>query len=273
MGKVMGDQGGRGVGTSHSAFAAGSAFRGGERREEVTWHLAEETPVAFVYNTEPHAVMMATPADLEDFALGFSIAEQVVAHPKAFLTVRVEEEGVGRRLCIAVDPDELGPGALTERTLAGGSGCGLCGLAEIGQALRPLPPVPGLKRVVLAEAIVQAYEAFRDHQPMNRLNHSVHGAAFCDPEGRILLCREDVGRHNALDKVIGAMARAGFDPSEGFVLLSSRCGAELVQKAAAAGISLLATLSAPTALAVDLARGVGLTLAARNRSGGVILFQ
>jgi FdhD protein len=256
----------------HSPFAAGSAFRGGERREEVVWSLAEEAPVAFVYNTEAHAVMMATPADLEDFALGFSLAEHIITGPEHFLTVRVEEEGPGHRLCIAVDPDGLGPGAKAARTMAGGSGCGLCGVAEIGQALRPLPPVPALRHPVPGEALLRAFEDLPAHQPMNRLNHSVHAAAFCDPDGKILLCREDVGRHNALDKVIGAMARARLDPAAGFLLLTSRCGAELVQKAAAAGVALVASVSAPTALAVDLAQGVGMTLAARNRPGGVILF-
>ncbi len=262
---------------SGSVYAAGSAFRGADRMEPVAWHLAEEAPVAFVYNTESHTVMMATPADLEDFALGFSLAEEIVDDPRAVLLVKPEAVADGWRLCIAVDPDHLGRGAAVQRGMAGRTGCGLCGVDSLDGAVRPVrrrTPGAGLDpNAIPAEALMRAFEDLPAHQPMNRQNRSVHAAAFCDAEGRILVCREDVGRHNALDKVIGAAVRAGYRLADGFVVMTSRCSFELVQKAVAVGIPLLATLSAPTALAVDLAGRAGMGLAALARPGGVVMFR
>ncbi|HEY9081280.1 formate dehydrogenase accessory sulfurtransferase FdhD [Magnetovibrio sp.] len=258
---------------SCSVLTAGSTHRSDQREQAIDWHLAEEVPVAFVYNTAPHAVMMATPADLEDFALGFSIAEEIITHPDATLLTKVEHHDAGVRLCIAVDPDHVGRGFAARRSMAGRTGCGMCGIEDLQNAVRKpkrlKTPVPH----VGVEAIMHAFEQLPHNQPMNSVNKSVHAAAFCAPDGRILMAREDIGRHNALDKLIGAVHRAGLSPSLGFVAMTSRCSFELVQKACAAGIPLLATLSAPTALAVDLAERAGMSLAARAQSGTVVRFR
>ena len=158
---------------------------------------------------------------------------------------------------------------MISRSLEGRVGCGLCGIAELEDAIRmPAHKVPHVK--FGAAAIARAFAALPGHQPMNEVNRTVHAAAFCSVDGAILLAREDVGRHNALDKLIGAVARAGLSPQSGFVLMSSRCSFELVQKCAAVGIGALATISAPTALALKLARQAGLQIAAMAKNGVMI---
>lgn len=257
-----------------STFAEGSALRVGQRKEDVVWQLAEEIPVAFVYNDIPHAVMMATPTDMDDFALGFSIAEEIIDGPDGLLTAKAERQGAdGWKLCIAVDPDKLGRGFSAQRSMAGRTGCGLCGIEELKDAVREPRRIEHSNQQPCATAISRAFNDLPGHQPMNRLNRSVHAAAFCSSDGDILLCREDVGRHNALDKLIGAIYRDGLDPNSGFVAMTSRCSFELVQKAAAASIPLLATVSAPTALAVDLAKRAGMRLAAQSQPGTIVVFQ
>ncbi|MQX34969.1 formate dehydrogenase accessory sulfurtransferase FdhD [Roseospira navarrensis] len=240
----------------------------------VDWDLPDEAAVAFVYNGDPFAVMMATPADLEDFALGFSLAEGIIPRADALLLTKVRQQPEGWEVCLAVDEDRADLSRLAgRRGLEGRGGCGLCGVESLAQAARALPRVPPVPPGVTPAAIARAFQALPEHQPLNARTRSVHGAAFCDPQGRILLAREDVGRHSALDKLIGAMARAGLSAGSGFVVLTSRCGVELVQKAAFAGVPLLATLSAPTALALQAAQGAGLTLAARARPDGVVMFD
>lgn len=239
----------------------------------VDWDLPEEAPVAFVYNGDPFAVMMATPADLEDFALGFSLTEGIIPRPDALMLTKVMRQPNGWELCLAVDEDRADLARLAgRRGLEGRGGCGLCGVETLAQAMRALPRVPPGPAGVTPAAIARAFDSLPDHQPLNARTRSVHGAAFCDPDGRIVLTREDVGRHSALDKLVGAVARAGLSAAAGFVVLTSRCGVELVQKAAFAGVPLLATLSAPTALALETARAAGVTLAARARPQGVVLF-
>ena len=158
------------------------------------------------------------------------------------------------------------------RTMEGRSGCGLCGVSSLEAAIRDLPMVQPTFDPA-PDAVARAFAALPDHQPINRRNRSVHGAAWCRPDGSILLAREDVGRHNALDKVIGALIRAGHEPADGFVVMTSRCSFELVQKAATVGIPLLATISAPTALALTLARQAGMTLCTLLRNDGVVTFR
>lgn len=233
--------------------------------------VAAETPVAFVYNGTSHAVMMATPRDLTDFAYGFSVAEGVVAHANEVLSVSACARPPGISLAIAIPPARAAALASRTRSLAGRAGCGLCGIAEIEQALRPLPPLPAGPRIAAA-AIDRAVAALPAEQSLNLATGAVHAAAFAAPDGRLLLVREDVGRHNALDKLIGASLRAGLDPAAGFLLLTSRCSMELVQKAASFGCPVLATMSAPTALALDLARECGMTLAAFARGAGFNLY-
>lgn len=257
---------------AHSRPASGTGFPTPANQADVTWLVAEETPVAFEYNGRSHAVMMATPADLEDFAMGFSLCEEIVGSAADIerIGVRTLEDGIV--LSIEVDPLRLLRGSLRRRSMEGRSGCGLCGVDSLANAVRePRKVTAGFAASV--EAVARAFAALPDHQPMNRANRSLHAAAWADPAGRILLAREDVGRHNALDKLAGALTRETIDPAGGFAVMSSRCSFELVQKAATIGIPLLATISAPTALALKLARAAGMTLAARSRGDGVMLFR
>jgi FdhD protein len=219
-----------------------------------------------------YAVMMATPADLEDFAYGFALSERLIdsAADVAGVDVRAEERGILLGI-------ELVP-ACHDRVLArvrhrvADSSCGLCGIENLEQALRPLPPVPA-PAAIAPEAIFRALEAIRAHQPLNADTGAVHAAALCDAQGAVLAVREDVGRHNAFDKLIGHALREGRDMSAGFALLTARCSYELVEKAALAGVPLLVTISAPTSLAVERAREAGLTLIALARSDSVLVMS
>lgn len=240
---------------------------------QTQWQLAQECPIAFIYNTTPHAVMMATPQDLDDYALGFSITEEVIDRPNAIMLTKINDQGLGKSLYIAVDPDHLGRGYASHRTMAGRTGCGLCGIDELKDAVRTFDKQPPMRFTPDSRAINRALNALSFHQPMNQLNRSIHAAAWCEPNGNILICREDVGRHNALDKLVGAVHKAELDPGAGFVIMSSRCSFELVQKCAAAGIPLLATISAPTALAVELAKKAGIRLAALSAHDEIIMFE
>lgn len=233
-----------------------------------TWHLPEEVPVALLINSTSYAVMMATPADLQDFAIGFALSEGLVAHVSHIGNVLVMPSGEGFSVDLAIAENNLIRERMIARSIEGRVGCGLCGIEEMADAIR----MPNLKlnapRHEIA-AVARAFEALPAHQPMNALNRTVHAAAFCSVDGAILMAREDVGRHNALDKLIGAMARQHMKPI-GFVLMSSRCSFELVQKCATVGIGALATVSAPTALALKLAKQAGLHLAALSKAGIMI---
>lgn len=234
------------------------------------WRLAEEVPVNLAYNGRPHVVMMATPSDLEDFARGFSISESVLASAAMIRGIVVTPVEGGIVVDIATVPGADVAPDRQSRALEGRSGCGVCGLERLDQVVRDVRPVRG--QAPDTDAISRAFAALPAHQVMNSVNHSVHAAAWADMSGAIHLVREDVGRHNALDKLIGAMAAAGTDPGAGFCVMTSRCSFELVQKAAAVGIPCLVTVSAPTSLALDLARRAGMTLAALSPDG-VVLFD
>jgi len=234
--------------------------------------LAVETPVALAYNGAGHVVMMASPADLVDFAYGFSIAEGVVAAAGEIAAVTASPRGAGINLAVTIPEARADALATRSRNLAGRTGCGLCGVAEIDAALRPLPPVVEAAPVPLA-AIDAAVTALPAHQRANRESGAVHAAAFADRDGAILAVREDVGRHNALDKLIGSLARAGTDPATGFVVVTSRCSMEMVQKTASFGCPVLVAVSAPTALAVDLAESCGLTVCAFARGRGCNVYS
>jgi len=228
--------------------------------------VAEEVPVSLVYNMRPYAVMMATPADLEDFAVGFSITEAIVAAAADIDRVAVLRHAQGIEVQVAI-PDEAA-GRLEERgrALIGRAGCGLCGVETIQEAMRepaPLPPGPPISMDVLW----RAERELIPHQVWNAETGSLHAAGWFDLDGAPGVVREDVGRHNALDKVIGALAREGRDPAAGFVVVTSRASYELVQKAATAGVRLLAAVSRPTGLAIRLAEASGLTLVALLRGG------
>lgn len=228
--------------------------------------LAIEAPVAIEINGLGYAVMMATPDDLADYALGFCLSEQLISAPSQLLSAEASEVPAGGwMLRVQLAADDAAP--LMERArlrLSEGS-CGLCGIESLEQVLRPLPPVTARLDVADA-AIFRAVAALPDLQPLGRATRAVHAAAFCDPDGTVRLVREDVGRHNALDKLLGAMAQAGLNAGEGFIALTARCSFELVQKAVLAGCPLLVTISAASTLAVEQAAGHGLRLVSLARS-------
>jgi FdhD protein len=237
----------------------------------VTWQLPEEVPVALQINSEPYTVMMSTPADLRDFAIGFLVGEGIVKNPRDIQGVLVMPVEGGMAVDVAIPEEKLETSRLARRAIEGRTGCGLCGVEDIASAVRPLPRLertwsPG------ADAIRRAASELSQRQPMNRFNRSVHGAAWVSRDGEILLVREDVGRHNALDKLIGALHLKDMDRDGGFVLMTSRCSFELVQKTVTAGIGALVTVSAPTALALELAQRSNLFLAALG-PGGPVVFQ
>ena len=221
--------------------------------------LAQEVPIAFEYNGISHAVMLATPADLEDFALGFSFSE-AIADPAQLRGVDAHASAAGITLAIEIAAEACAHLKARRRTLAGRTGCGICGTESLGQVLRPLPDLTAVALRVAAPALARAHAGLAAVQPLQQATGAAHVAAWCEPNGAIVLAREDVGRHNALDKLIGALARARFDPRAGFALVTSRASVEMVQKSATAGIALLAAVSAPTALAVRTAESCGQTL-------------
>ncbi|MDK9697841.1 MAG: formate dehydrogenase accessory sulfurtransferase FdhD [Siculibacillus sp.] len=228
--------------------------------------VAEETPVAITYNGHSFAVMMASPSDLTDFALGFSLSEGVVESAEEFLGVEVVPLKRGVELVVRIVESRALALRARHRALAGRTGCGLCGVDSIAEAMRPIPRLTVETRISAA-AIDRAVAAFPAEQPLNRRTGATHAAAFADLSGAIRLLREDVGRHNALDKLIGGLAVGGIDPASGFIVVSSRCSYEMVHKTASAGAPLVTSVSAPTGLAVELAEKVGVALVAFARDG------
>ncbi|MHB1071707.1 MAG: formate dehydrogenase accessory sulfurtransferase FdhD [Gemmatimonadaceae bacterium] len=239
------------------------------RQQQGEWTVAEEVPIALVYNRRAHAVMMGTPQDLEDFAVGFTISEGIAA-AGGIGAVRVEKASHGIELQVEIPPDAADRPASRGRAIAGRTGCGLCGVEAIDDMLRTPPRVASEARFA-PDALFTAAELLPHRQEINKVVHSVHAAAFASATGTLHLVREDVGRHNALDKLLGAVARGGMDASKGFVVVTSRASYELVQKVATAGIPLLAAISQPTGLAVRMAESCGVTLVAllRGRSADV----
>jgi FdhD protein len=233
-------------------------FGAGASAEE-TADVASEVPVAFEYNGISHAVMLATPANLHDFAIGFSLSEGI-ALPAQCYGVEVREGAAGITLSIEVAASAFARLKAHRRTLAGRTGCGICGTESLDQVLRPLPDLSATPLRIVPAALGRAHAALADAQPLQHRTGAAHGAVWCATDGTILLAREDVGRHNALDKLIGALVRGGFEPRAGFALVTSRASVEMVQKSATAGIALLAAVSAPTALAVRAAEACGQTL-------------
>jgi FdhD protein len=221
--------------------------------------LAEEVPVAFVYSGHPHAVMMCTPADLEDLAVGFTLSEGIVERARDIGAVTVTRHSRGVELLLDVPAAARERLAARSRAISGRTGCGLCGVEAIDEAVRT-PPRVSSELTVPVDALWRAGAALSDHQPLNATTNTVHAAAWASPTGDLRVVREDVGRHNALDKVLGALWRSGEDASAGFILLTSRLSFELVQKAAVAGVPLIAAVSRPTGLAVRLADQAGITL-------------
>lgn len=238
--------------------AAVRGLRGGRVFETTDW-VAEEVPVALVYNGVSHAVMLASPSDLEDFALGFSCTEGIVDGPAQVYGIEVQPEERGISLILEIASSAFARLKDRRRTLAGRTGCGLCGTDSLAQAVRAPQPLTGTQRFD-AVAVSAALAQMRERQLLLGVTGASHAAAWCTPAGEIALLREDVGRHNALDKLIGALQRARLDGTEGFIAVTSRASYEMVQKTASAGVSLLAAVSGVTGLAIDTAQGCGVTL-------------
>lgn len=233
--------------------------------------IPEETAIAFTYNTASYAVMMATPKDLEDFAVGFSLTEGVVSSIEAIEGIDVVEEEMGVELRIWLKAPHAAEFLGRRRKMAGPTGCGLCGVETLIEAMRP-PPEVGEGRVYTPDQIMTAVESLFPLQVLNHETRAVHAAGFWQPERGLIAVREDVGRHNALDKLAGALARDGATARSGLVVLTSRVSVEMVQKSAFIGAPVIVAVSAPTALAVRMAEACGMTLAAIARKDGFEVF-
>jgi FdhD protein len=222
--------------------------------------IAEEVPVALRFNGEPHVVMMATPTDLEDFARGFSVTEGIVGSVGEIRRLRVLTEGEHGLVVDATIPADAAD-ALRDRkrNLQGRTGCGLCGAEELADAMRTPRRVPA-GATVSRRAIRRALDALKAQQPLNAATGATHAAAWATPDGLLCAVREDVGRHNALDKLIGHLLAAGTDLARGFCVITSRASYEMVLKAAVVGMPVVVAISAPTAYAVRIADEAGLTL-------------
>jgi FdhD protein len=238
----------------------------------VTRTLPEETPVAMTFEGTTLAVMMASPADLEDFAVGFALTERVIERPEDIeeLEILHFDAGIEARMLLRDDRSEQLRSR--QRALMGPVGCGLCGIDSLEGALPRLPVVtadPTLSR----DEVATATDTLREHQPLHDLTRAVHAAGFLLPGRGIVMAREDVGRHNALDKLIGALARAGMDPAEGAMVLTSRVSVEMVQKTAQARSAVIVAASAPTTHALRLADEAQITLAAFVRGESFDLYS
>ncbi len=233
--------------------------------------LAEETAVAITYNRVTHAVMMATPADLEDFAVGFSLSEGIVPAAGGISEFGVVEAEGGVELRMWIPAAHMAALEVRRRRLAGATGCGMCGLESLGEALRPVPDVPAGRRFS-AKEVQRAAASLSGAQVLNQATRAVHAAGFWTAGEGLVALREDVGRHNALDKLGGALARRRVDAADGIVVLTSRISIELVQKAARMGAPVVVAVSAPTALAVRAAEAAGMTLVGVARADGFEVF-
>ena len=240
--------------------------------KEFTRAIAVEAPVQIVLGGAPFAVMMATPRDLEDFAAGFVLTEQIAASVADIRGIEVEAAEDGWKLKIALSGERLQAHMARARAMSGRTGCGLCGIEDFSQMPSPRPPLnpPAAIEPAAIRAAIGELEAW---QPLNRATRAVHAAAWCGRDGRILLSREDVGRHNALDKAIGALARARVAPDSGFFVITSRCSFEMVAKAAIFGAGTLVSVSAPTSLALERARRFGVRVIAVARADQALSFE
>lgn len=243
----------------------------GDVAQEGSADVAEEVPVAIAYNNRPHVVMMATPADYEDFAVGFTLTEEIVPSVQEIQSVTVVPYNQGVEIQLAIPQPLADALADRGRQLVGRTGCGLCGVQTITDALRPPRTVAPPRHSIAPDALWRAEAALWDHQTLNQATAAVHAAAWARADGTLEIVREDVGRHNALDKVIGALARAKIEASDGFVVLTSRASYELVQKISVVGIPLLAAVSRPSGLAIRLAESAGIAIVGllRGKSANV----
>ena len=260
-------------GASHPTVCRTTVLRlNGGQAETCDDHVVEEVPVALIYNGISHAVMLATPEHLEDMALGFSLSEGIIESAAELYGVEVVAGCQGLEVHLEISSRRFMALKERRRNLAGRTGCGLCGVESLEAVARPQQAVSrGL--LLPVAAVARALDQLPEWQQLHRITGAVHGAAWVDGLGHIRALREDVGRHNALDKLIGTLAKSRIDPAEGFVLTSSRASYEMVQKCAAAGIGCLVAISAPTGLAVRLAEASGITLAGFARGSRLVVYS
>jgi FdhD protein len=258
---LMGDGGSKPPPPSHNVSCL--AWRSGVLFASVRT-VPEETAIAFTFNGTTHAVMMATPADLDDFTVGFALTEGLIETPAEIASLDVVTTPLGIELRAWLPEDRAKTYAARRRSMAGPTGCGLCGIESLEEAARPAPVVANASRFN-SEAIVEAMASLSAGQKLNRETHAVHAAGFWVPARGLVAVREDVGRHNALDKLIGALTRSGEAAAHGIVLLTSRVSIELIQKSARLGAPVVAAVSVPTAAGVRLAEASGITLVAIAR--------
>ncbi len=235
-------------------------------------NVPQEIPVAFSYGGSTHAVMMASPVDLEDFAVGFSLTEGIITDPSQIEAVEIVETEQGFVVQVSLFDEQADALRSRRRHMAGPVGCGLCGIESIEQAVRPIPDVSGTELILGVSDLVAAMDALHREQPIFRQTRGVHGAGFYHGAKGLVAVREDVGRHNALDKLAGAVLRSGHSGGQGAVIVTSRISVEMVQKAAILGSPMLAAVSAPTLLAIETAERAGMTLVALVRGNDMEIF-
>lgn len=242
--------------------------------QRVKDYLAEETPVALIYNGVSHAVMLATAQDLEDFALGFSLSEGIIDSPSELYGIEIQPQQNGVALHCDIASERFAQLKQRRRTLAGKTGCGLCGAESLEQAVRYPQPIV-TKHVFSAKSVALGLQAIQFGQQLQQKTGATHACAYVLADGSVQTLREDVGRHNALDKLVGALARrkAEHDLADGFVITTSRASFEMVQKTASAGIAMLVAVSAPTGLAVRVAQQCGLTLVGFARKDRYVVYS
>lgn len=266
---------------SHPSFPAGCSMMSEllRRREAVEWRTdgrsqstratPNETPVGISFNSRPHTVLMASPADLEDLAVGFTLTENI-AEPAQIRAVHISTVAQGLKVDVQLDIDARASKA-RRRTLEGRSSCGLCGVQRLADAVRPLPTLTE-GPVFTHQAVQRAVDSIGDHQALRRATRATHAAAFAGASGAIQIVREDVGRHNALDKLAGALHQARLPAGEGFIVVTSRCSFEMIEKTARIGVAMIVAVSAPTDLAIRMAAQANLTLVALARADGHSIF-
>jgi FdhD protein len=242
--------------------AAGHAF---------TRDIAVETAVNILFGGVPFAVMMTTPTDLEDFAIGFALTEGVIEKLSDIRGVEIARAEQGLKVDVALNGERMSAHLARGRAISGRTGCGLCGIDDLAHLPAPRRAVAEARPIAPA-AIRAALAALDESQPLNAQTRAVHGAAWCDRSGAIVALREDVGRHNALDKLIGALVRKSVSPGDGFFVITSRCSFEMVAKVAIFGAATLVALSAPTSLAIERAEASGVTLIAIARADHAMIF-
>ncbi len=233
--------------------------------------LAEETPVALIYNGVSHAVMLATAQDLEDFAMGFSLSEGIVQNANELYGIEVQVQSNGIELHCDIASERFAQLKERRRTLAGKTGCGLCGAENLAQAMRYPEPLSKKNRFE-AKSITRGLQAIQSQQTLQQKTGATHASAYVLADGTVNMVREDVGRHNALDKLVGALAKSERHDA-GFIITTSRASFEMVQKTASAGVSLLVAVSAPTGLAVRVAQKCGLTLVGFARDDRYVVYS